>query len=333
MYYWKNKWRCKLDIKIHDLYDKLNYIMKLEHRVTVIQGDSATGKSTLVRYIEMQDSMKVNIKSPKKLLATNISNLMNIVEVTGNYSLNSEYIYVLDEYDGIDNPNLARIINNSTSMFIIITRDASIPNINYGIDQIYQFKNSGKYNYLTKMYNNLNDRNINLENITEIITEDSGSGFEFYNTFRNFHTLSSYGNSNVIKLTKNNQIIVIDALGFGPFTKALMSEVGIKNIFIIYPPSFEYLLIKSLFWNKYQNNIDKNKKNITNHEQYYHHILKNLLVEFGINYSKSHLNPWFIHNPQLDKINGTIKSWFNIDLKELDKRKDNLENNNQWGWN
>lgn len=316
-----------MDIKIHDLYNKLTYIMELEHRVTIIQGDSATGKSTLVRYIEMKDSIKVNIESSKNLLATNINNLLNTIEITGDYKLNSDYIYVLDEYDGVDNPEMAKILNNSSAMFIIITRDSGLPNINYGIDQIYKFKNSGKYNYLVKMYNNLNDRELNLEELSDIVTEYSGSGLDFYKVFNNFNVYSSYGNSNITKNLKNNQIIVIDSLGYGPYIKTTIDTISSRNIFIIYPKSFEYLLLISLFPNTVKYNAE-----IFNYEKYYYKIAINVFNEYGLNYSKSKLSGWVLEEAQVTKINDTINSLFNINLNKLNKIRLSSNSSLKWGW-
>lgn len=58
-------------VKISDYDNNLMYILNLESRVTIITGDSATGKSTLIRYIENYNKDSYNaikIESEKELI-------------------------------------------------------------------------------------------------------------------------------------------------------------------------------------------------------------------------------------------------------------------------
>lgn len=321
-----------MKIVIKDLYEKLIFDLEIENRVTIIRGESATGKSTLLRYIQESENMRINIESPKKLLVTNKESLKNVLAMSKTGELSNDYIYFLDEDDGVDSPEIGSIINNSKNMFVIITRDTSLPNINYGIDQIYEFKKSGKYNILKRKYStNLNtNHQINLLKLDKIIVEDGGSAFEFYKTLSRFKVNSSFGNSNIQKSLKDNQVVIIDSLGFGPYIKNLNSFKSNKNIFVIYPKSFEWLILESLF-GKEKINVETYK----NEEDFYYKKLKLVMSGYKRNYSKSKIDGWFTEEPQKSKIFDKIDEIFCINLLKLNKnvgtiKYDEKENILKW---
>ena len=178
----------------------------------------------------------------------------------------------------------------------------------------------------------MNEKNINIKELNKIITEDSGSGFEFYKNYNNFDVKSSFGNSNIYKSIEDNQVIVIDSLGFGPYIKYLGEIIRYKNIFLVYPYSFEWLLLSSIFRNR-TSKIDGDFK-YTNTEEYLFRLLKKIMSEYNMNYEKGRLNKWFLEDTQFKKVNDKIKELFNLDLLELNKSLDKNETNQSkltWG--
>lgn len=168
-----------IDIKINT--NKINYAVQLHSRVNIIQGDSATGKSHLIRLIDGQRNTKINIQSTYKLLHIN-----SILMLEG-LPLNNDTVYILDDSDGIENEQVLDIINKSQFKFILMTREFNPSNINYGNGQIYELKQFGKYNISSKVCNkNLNGENTKINNrIEQLIdidiqksTQDSRSSNE-----------------------------------------------------------------------------------------------------------------------------------------------------------
>lgn len=147
-----------------------------------------------------------------------------------------------------------------------------------------------------------------------------------------FLLLVFFGNSNINKYIKDNQIIVIDSLAYGPFIKSLVDISKNRNIFLIYPKSFEWLILTSRIFNIPGSKIYELYEKSTNktEEKFYETYLSSESNKLGIWYSKSKLNTKFIESGNFEKINQRIKELFNIDLVELNSKLNNK--NDYWSW-
>lgn len=315
----------RIEIKVNS--NLMNYRLFFDNRVNILRGDSATGKSFLLRLLDNKRNSKIDIQSTYKLFHINVDMILN------GLPLNDDTVYVLDEGDGIENSEIVNLINKSRFKFLLITRESDLENVNYGIHQIYNLHQSGKYNISKPSYDyDLNNRLLNTDKIVEIVTEDSKSRFEFYSNYNNFSVVSSFGNSNINKYIKDNQIIVIDSLAYGPFIKSLVDISKNRNIFLIYPKSFEWLILTSKIFNipsgriyeLYEKSINKTE------EKFYETYLSSESNKLGIWYSKSKLNTKFIESGNFEKISQRIEELFNINLVELNSKLNNK--NDYWGW-
>lgn len=168
-----------IEIKINSAL--MNYRLFFDNRVNILCGDSATGKSFLLRLLDNRRNSKIDIQSTHKLFHINVDMILN------GLSLNDDTVYILDEGDGIENSEMVNLINKSRFKFLLITRESDLENVNYGIHQIYNLHQSGKYNISKLSYDyDLNNRPLNTNKIIEIVTEDSKSGFEYYSNYNNF---------------------------------------------------------------------------------------------------------------------------------------------------
>lgn len=307
--------------------DLMNYEMKFEHTLNIVKGYSATGKTLFFKIIDARNDSGSYIYSNYKFIHLN----SEIVK-TG-ITLNDDYVYLMDESDGIIDKEIIELINSNKYKFILFTRELSLNQISYGIDQIYEFKRSGKYNILKRMYeDNLNNKEIDKSNLNSILTEDSNSGYQFYKNYKNFNVKTSNGNSNINELITNNQIVVIDSVGFGPYIKELIDKYNNNNSYVLSPKSFEWLILTSNIFRISDEILEKeyNKYKITtNKENFYLKMLKLKSDKLNIRYSKSKLNQKFLEENQFNKINNRIVELFNIDIKDLNK---NLNNQINMGW-
>lgn len=212
--------------KVSDIRNRVVFELELNNRITIITGDSAQGKTMLVKFIEL-------INRSTKIFTNENFNVKHINDdmILNGYNLNSNDIYIMDEYDGINNLKISNVINNRKYNFILITRNTSMPHISYDISDIYTFSNSGKYHKLVRRYNRIN-KNIDQSKLNCIITEDSGSGNEFYKNYNNFKLLSSGNNSKILNYIDNGNICIVDSLGFGPYIKLYLQKS--KNIIILF---------------------------------------------------------------------------------------------------
>lgn len=300
----------------------LNYKLDIgDTNPVIIEGKSASGKSILIKMIEdARKNPSISMKAEKTLIHLNIDLVRNGLPVS------EDKIYIMDEDDGINEPEIVKAINSKRFKFIIISRDTSILQLSYGINNIFEFKNSGKYNMLEQKYKKINKNDINMYNIDTLIAEDSGSGLDFYKNYDNLNVSSSNGNSNIINTIKDNSVLVFDEIGFGPFIKNVLIKIKYLNCYCIYPKSFEYMLLDSNII-KTRRTEDFRKLEYYESEEMYFKILKELCVPYKIKYNKTYLDKWFLQEPQFSKINQYIIENFRINLKECNSSKNQISLN------
>lgn len=313
--------------KVSDIRNRVVFELELNNRITVICGDSAQGKTMLVKFIELVDKST-------KLISNGDFNIRHINDdmILNGYRLNSNDIYIMDEYDGINNLAISNIINNRKYNFILITRNTTMSHISYDISDIYTFSNSGKYHKLIRKYEKIN-KDIDKTKLNKIVTEDSGSGNEFYKNYNNFKLLSSKSNSKILNYIEDGNIFIVDSLGFGPYIKLYLQKSEYNNTFLIYPKSFEYLILTSGIISYKLCNLSINRAETTGLqntlERNYYKELRWILKQYNIKFSKNYLDEWFNKSEVIEQINAKINNQFDINLFELNKhliRSDKLFN-------
>ena len=238
---------------------KVHFSFTLNRNITIIKGDSATGKTTLVEMIRQYSSQGVasgvQVVCEKECIAPegSIRDLANVVEI-------SQRIVFLDESTPyLKSDEFARLIEKSDNYFVLVTREA-LNNLPYSVKEIYRIHESGKYKNLQTVYNEF-ERIYEESRIEEsvpfdvIITEDSNAGHELYQKLcENSITkcVSADGKSNVKNkifeyVTKGERVLaIVDGAAFGADMEAavnVMERVGSTRLWT--PESFEYLLLKS----------------------------------------------------------------------------------------
>ena len=160
----------------------IQYKFNIHRKYTVIRGDSATGKTTLVRMIEDATVRKT---------ADISCDVPCVVLPDMNWEINmdafAESIVFIDE----DHPalttgkKLAEKMFSSDNCFVIISRDKR-PWISYSYKEIYEIKSSGKFHRLERIYGDMEDFQENEKYVTEDEAADlsfTRSGLEKQNCF------------------------------------------------------------------------------------------------------------------------------------------------------
>jgi hypothetical protein len=118
--------------------------MDIKRNITIIRGDSATGKTTLINLLESaavlgeSSGVEVICDKPCRTLSGMDWNLIlaNI----------SEHIIFIDEENTfIKSKEFAAAVRQSDNYFVIVTRE-DLPNLPYSVDEIYGIHTSGRYN-------------------------------------------------------------------------------------------------------------------------------------------------------------------------------------------
>lgn len=299
--------------------NRLHYEFEIKRNITIIQGDSATGKTTLINMLRqaenLGESSGIDVISdvPCRILEGN--NWKIILENS------SGNIFFTDEENSfINTEEFASMVKESDNYFVLITRE-NLYNLPYSVDEIYGLHESGKYHDTRKVYQQM----YHIYSIEEkfpiepekIIVEDSNSGYEFFKKIsaeKNIACLSAGGKSNIFSLIKRQSAgeicVVADGAAIGPEMNRLYKEtLKKKNIQLYLPESFEWLILSSgLISDKDIKTMLEEPENYIDSTEYFswERFFTKLLVtrteETYLKYSKSKLNSNYLHEKNKERI-------------------------------
>lgn len=263
-------------MRIIDNHSNTEYQLQIKRKITIITGDSATGKSVIYDLIQENEASRrvfkcengVNRISTIKVVAANLDDIYFI-------SLDTEpSIVILDEQFPYKDNNVINYIKESNSYFIIITRNlSSLSKLPFSMSEIYTigFAKKLKSRQLNRIYNVYTMKKLyNLDSVVNslihpiVVTEDSKSGYEFFmNALPNNKVYSAYGKNKFVDIIRNKCIIdinanqtiylqgneclifIVDSAAFGSCIDSLLQVIGNSDfkVTLICPESFEYLLL------------------------------------------------------------------------------------------
>ena len=132
---------------------RVRYEMSFSRNLTIIQGDSATGKTTLIDMLQ-----QYSLNGPDTGIVMSCDCPCRVLE--GNtwqeqlaHTENS-LVFVDEGNRFITSEAFARAVRGSSNYFILITRE-SLDNLPYSVSEIYGIHSSGKYNNLLPVYHSL----------------------------------------------------------------------------------------------------------------------------------------------------------------------------------
>lgn len=163
--------------------NRLRYEFDIRRNITIIRGDSATGKTTLIDMLESaaalgeSSGIEVICEKPCRTLRGNDWNFILP-------NLHDQILFLDEESRFIKTKEFAAAVKESDNYYVIITRE-DLPNLPYSVDEIYGIHTSGKYHDLKRTFNEMYqiysvkdwDDPVRPE---KVIVEDSNSGFEFF---------------------------------------------------------------------------------------------------------------------------------------------------------
>ena len=233
----------------------LKYEFELRRNLTIIRGDSATGKTTLVDMIRTH--MNDGESGPVTL---NCDKSCYVVE--GNLwkgqldNIQDGIVFIDEGNEFVRTKDFARAIQQTDNYYVIVTREG-LPALPYSVEEVYGIRTSGKYGTLKRSYHSF--YRIYPDSTTEkikpekILTEDSNLGYQFFDAVCAEHQMqcdTANGKSNVfsyLKAHRDEKILVIaDGAAFGPEMDRVLQLVQTrKNLALYLPESFEWLILSS----------------------------------------------------------------------------------------
>ena len=298
----------------------INYDLVVKRKITIIRGDSATGKTrltTILREIESRRDSRYNLYCDVRCEVLAGRRWEQAIRE------DSGFIFFIDEEEPfLETYEFAKTVKESDNYFVIITR-FDLRMLPYSVNEIYELRYSGKYTRLdglslntgTAMYYDAAESFYP----TALITEDEKSGYTFFKDvcLKNSDLVfSGKGNSNVRLLLdrledekillNENILICVDGASFGPYILDLYEyteKSGKNNYYILAYESFEHLLLSS---EMFMQDADLKEKilnpelYITNKqfswENYYTDLLRSATRGTLANYRKDRLNICYREN-------------------------------------
>lgn len=125
---------------------RLKYDFELRRNLTIIRGDSATGKTTLVDMI--RDYVNNPLGTPVDLSCDKKCYVLEGALWKEQLSAMSDSIVFIDEGNTfIKTLEFSREIQKTDNYYVIVSRE-SLPALPYSVEEIYGIRTSGKYGTL-----------------------------------------------------------------------------------------------------------------------------------------------------------------------------------------
>lgn len=162
---------------------RIKYDFEIRRNLTVIRGDSATGKTTLVDmirdYVNNPSGTPVELSCDKKCYVLEGSFWKEQLS-----AMFDSIVFIDEGNDFIKTQEFASAIQETDNYYVIISRE-SLPTLPYSVEEIYGIRTSGKYGTLKQSYHEfyrIYGVDVYRKNIEPevVVTEDSNSGYQFF---------------------------------------------------------------------------------------------------------------------------------------------------------
>ncbi|MDO4307089.1 MAG: translation initiation factor 2 [Eubacteriales bacterium] len=300
--------------------NRLRYEFDIKRNITIIRGDSATGKTTLINMLSsaaaLGESSGIDVICERPCRVLSGSDWQYILP-----NLHEQIIFLDEENHFIKTREFASAIKESDNYYVIITRE-DLPGLPYAVEEIYGIHTSGKYHDLKRTYNETyqiyspEEFTLNVQPDT-VIVEDSHSGYDFFKSICSDTGIickSAQGKSNLkdtIRSTANtNTLIIADGAAIGSEMNELYQFMkhspGLKCYL---PESFEWIILKSgLIDGRTVQEILLHpedyieSKTYFSWERYFTSILTQYTQGTYLSYTKKTLNKSFLHEKSKEAI-------------------------------
>lgn len=293
---------------------RVRFEFDIRRNITIVRGDSATGKTTLMSLIEEHDRLGdesgVEVACERRCLTANNSNWEAVIGAT-----TSSIIFLDEDTRAVKTPEFSRLAQKTDNYYVIITRE-SLPNLPYSVDEIYGIHTSGKYADLRGTYNSFYRlyepqapvAGVPVENV---IVEDSNSAYEFYRAVADgrVSVASAEGKAKIRHMLESTGagdkrvLVIADGAAFGPE----MGDIHVyaeshPGVIVYLPESFEWLVLSSglIDGNRVSDMLDHPEDYVESSEffsweQFFTHLLARETEGTYLRYSKNSLNTSYLN--------------------------------------
>lgn len=304
---------------------RLKYDFMIRRNITIIQGNSATGKTTLVDMIREAvnnpSGASVDLICDKKCFV--LDGTLWKEQLT---AVSNSIVFIDEGNEFIKTIEFSKFIQNTDNYYVIVTRE-SLPTLPYSVEEIYGIKSSGKYGKLEQKFNEfyrIYGSDIYKQSIhpDTVLTEDSNSGYQFFKSIcddTHIKCESLNGKSNIFQYLNShdneNILVIVDGAAFGSEMHRVTELIRDKKRVAIYlPESFEWLvLLSGVVKNSMINSIlDRpadyiESKEYFSWERFFTAILIDMTKDSYLAYTKKKLNSVYLTDTVKKSILDEIK--------------------------
>ena len=249
---------------------RVTFHLSVKRNITILTGDSATGKTSLIHSLSNALNDKgaaESVSCDKQCVVIN-----QILPNLGDYlkSLKDCIVFMDEDISFMLTREFAEIVKHSDCYFVLVTREP-LCDLPYSMYEIYEFHTTGKTSeHARSVYTrafSLLKHNTSSSDITPdfILTEDSNSGYDFFSSLVQDSDTSEGAPAVVSYLKKHvmpdRQVLVcLDSAAFGAYAIDLLDFLKANhNVKVYTPESFEWVLLKSgLFDNEVISTLEAN---------------------------------------------------------------------------
>lgn len=304
---------------------RLKYDFVIRRNITIIQGNSATGKTTLVDMIweavNNPSGASVDLVCDKKCFV--LDGTLWKEQLT---AVSNSIVFIDEGNEFIKTIEFSKFIQNTDNYYVIVTRE-SLPTLPYSVEEIYGIKSSGNYGKLEQKFNEfyrIYGSDIYKQSIhpDTVLTEDSNSGYQFFKSIcddTHIKCESLNGKSNIFQYLNShdneNILVIVDGAAFGSEMHRVKELIRDKKGVAIYlPESFEWLvLLSGVVKNSMLNSILERpadyieSKEYFSWERFFTAILIDMTKDSYLAYTKKKLNSVYLTDTVKKSILDEIK--------------------------
>lgn len=237
---------------------KVKYDFVIKRNITILTGDSASGKTVLIDLI--RDYRRYGADSGVLLSCDCECRTIDDEDWERQIGEISKSIIFFDEGNRfLTSKRFAELVQQSDNYFVLATRE-KLPMLPYSVNEIYGFRKSGKfhetkqkYNEIYHLYGEISEKSVIEPQL--VITEGSNSGYEFFSELskqRRINCIPSNGKSNIIKCLQENEktdgtrLVIVDGAAFGSEMRDVSEYLNtLENVVLYAPESFEWILLST----------------------------------------------------------------------------------------
>ena len=297
---------------------RLRYEFSIQRNITIIRGNSSTGKTTLIEMLSAYE--REGVMSGTEVFCDCRCTVLDSPGWEERLSaIHGSLVFIDECHRFTASEEFAAEIRKSDNYYVIVAREG-LPNLPYSVEEIYGIRSSEHYSGLKKTYHEFfrlyGDYSVLSSDISEILIEDSNAGYDFFSAiFSGKNCRSANGKSNIPGLLRETEgsmpsLVIADGAAFGCEMEKIerLRESG-KHIILYLPESFEWLILSSgmIDGNRIRT-ILKNPEEYADSteyfswEQFFTSLLSSETAGTRFRYSKDKLNPIYLQKPQREKL-------------------------------